>query len=536
MATNLLLEGQDLEALLARAHAEGGSSARIVRAQKVRRGGFLGFFAREAFEVAVEIPGTAQEADTADRSFEAVAGLRTRRADGEAIFTKVAALVREEEATVARAPAAEPAGPRPRTRGLETRDEELARERARLAAQSRASLSSELDSAEPGRLAAEGVTSAARRANAAGRVYRDSDPAPSTRLVQASTNPYAAGGASVDPADPFTTTTAAVALLERMERNGEAVEDTASQKTGLGWPLHAGPTPPTGFVPHEAPIDPVQPSTAGPAFSALLDQLRDEARPAGAAAAAARPPLQRMSSADVDRLVVAVPVVTEAPPEEAPADAPPVERASPGMHSQDRTRLQALGVPPEWTHRMCAGDRFSSVLEMMSSTPALQLEPDDAPVAVIVGRQDLLVLEAHRTALDLADDDMPRPVVVVDARPSFARDAGMTAARALDRLVAAVSLPSYDVADARHAATTASDLGAGVVIAVVDATIDAEQTAAWLQALGRVDALAVLGASNVPDPARCLSFGVPVVRLDGIPVDHVTWTALLCAHLQASGR
>ena len=53
---NLLLEGPDLEALLLRAHREGGTAAKIVRASKIRRGGFMGFFAREGFEVAVEIP------------------------------------------------------------------------------------------------------------------------------------------------------------------------------------------------------------------------------------------------------------------------------------------------------------------------------------------------------------------------------------------------------------------------------------------------------------------------------------------------
>ena len=45
MATSLLLEGDDLEALLARARAEGGPHARIVRAEKLRHGGVLGFFA-----------------------------------------------------------------------------------------------------------------------------------------------------------------------------------------------------------------------------------------------------------------------------------------------------------------------------------------------------------------------------------------------------------------------------------------------------------------------------------------------------------
>ena len=28
-----------------------------------------------------------------------------------------------------------------------------------------------------------------------------------------------------------------------------------------------------------------------------------------------------------------------------------------------------------------------------------------------------------------------------------------------------------------------------------------------------------------------LQLGLPVVRLDGIPVDRYTWTAVLCAHL-----
>ena len=56
MATTLLLEGDDLEALLARARAEGGPHARIVRAEKLRHGGVLGFFAKEKFEVALEVP------------------------------------------------------------------------------------------------------------------------------------------------------------------------------------------------------------------------------------------------------------------------------------------------------------------------------------------------------------------------------------------------------------------------------------------------------------------------------------------------
>jgi hypothetical protein len=55
MPQQLLLEGKNLEALIVRARQEYGPGARVVRAEKVRVGGFLGFFTREHFELTVEI-------------------------------------------------------------------------------------------------------------------------------------------------------------------------------------------------------------------------------------------------------------------------------------------------------------------------------------------------------------------------------------------------------------------------------------------------------------------------------------------------
>lgn len=49
------LEGSDLEALLARVREEHGERARIVEANKLRRGGVGGFFAKESFEVVVDL-------------------------------------------------------------------------------------------------------------------------------------------------------------------------------------------------------------------------------------------------------------------------------------------------------------------------------------------------------------------------------------------------------------------------------------------------------------------------------------------------
>ncbi|MCW2610183.1 MAG: hypothetical protein JWM15_1429, partial [Cryptosporangiaceae bacterium] len=55
MPTRLLLEGPDITELLARIRAEHGESARIVKAEKLRVGGFAGFFAKQRYEVMLEI-------------------------------------------------------------------------------------------------------------------------------------------------------------------------------------------------------------------------------------------------------------------------------------------------------------------------------------------------------------------------------------------------------------------------------------------------------------------------------------------------
>jgi hypothetical protein len=55
LAIQLQLEGNRLEDLLERVRAEYGSSARIVQADRVRRGGIAGFFARERFALTLDV-------------------------------------------------------------------------------------------------------------------------------------------------------------------------------------------------------------------------------------------------------------------------------------------------------------------------------------------------------------------------------------------------------------------------------------------------------------------------------------------------
>lgn len=56
MTTRLLLEGPDLAELVAQVREQFGTRARIVRAERVRTGGFAGFFAKESFEMTVDVP------------------------------------------------------------------------------------------------------------------------------------------------------------------------------------------------------------------------------------------------------------------------------------------------------------------------------------------------------------------------------------------------------------------------------------------------------------------------------------------------
>jgi len=56
VTTRLLLEGPDLTELVDQVRAQFGSRARIVRAERVRSGGFAGFFAKEHFEMTVDVP------------------------------------------------------------------------------------------------------------------------------------------------------------------------------------------------------------------------------------------------------------------------------------------------------------------------------------------------------------------------------------------------------------------------------------------------------------------------------------------------
>ena len=122
--------------------------------------------------------------------------------------------------------------------------------------------------------------------------------------------------------------------------------------------------------------------------------------------------------------------------------------------------------------------------------------------------------EAIRRSVELHSSAGPR-IVVVEA----------TAGSPIGRPAAVTS--SADVSP--HA--TIAALAPTQVWACVDASRKNADTARFLDALERVDALAVHGADETAEPGSVLHFGLPVVMLDGRPATARRWTTLLCERL-----
>ncbi|WP_432493421.1 hypothetical protein [Kineococcus gypseus] len=109
MSTHLLLEGPDLQDLLAQVRDDHGDAARVVRAERIRSGGVAGFFTKERYEVTVEMndDGTAPGAPDAAPAAPGAADEAGAAPDFEALLA--AADRAESAAATGSAQGAEPA-------------------------------------------------------------------------------------------------------------------------------------------------------------------------------------------------------------------------------------------------------------------------------------------------------------------------------------------------------------------------------------------------------------------------------------------
>ncbi|MBK6870123.1 MAG: hypothetical protein IPG94_01685 [Kineosporiaceae bacterium] len=194
----------------------------------------------------------------------------------------------------------------------------------------------------------------------------------------------------------------------------------------------------------------------------------------------------------------------------------------------DQLTLRGLGVPSAFVERMHGGDRYADVWQSLEHLPVPEIDPD-VPLVAVIGAPEAVLLEGHRVAVDLAIGDSPRPVVHVPAGAML--DLPALIGR---HTHCVVTIETDGSGDYSQVLEPLGRIAPGAVIVVLDAHDDIAEARRWLFSLGDVDAIALDGVSTSPTPALMMQLGVPITRLDGIPIDRLTWTALLCAQLEAA--
>ena len=100
MPTRIVLEGPQLEPLLAQVSDEYGGRAKIVSANKIRSGGLAGFFARQRFELSVEVGDDSPAEESGDTLLDLVDAREDVYEGDEPAAPPTVAPLRSEERTV----------------------------------------------------------------------------------------------------------------------------------------------------------------------------------------------------------------------------------------------------------------------------------------------------------------------------------------------------------------------------------------------------------------------------------------------------
>ncbi|MCL2091207.1 MAG: hypothetical protein FWH11_08310 [Micrococcales bacterium] len=263
MAERLLLEGADLPELMEYVRTEFGPTAKIVRAERVRQGGFAGFFAKEKFELTVEVPPPPRLP---------VRPLRSHRPPPPApsSLDDLLAAADAADAAPGSAPGAVPAVPQPAPSPDQAREEIVAAPRAAAeaatprAATGGSQFATVLDQVRA--LADEGLPPEALTAPAA-----PVETAVETAAVD-ETAPGGTGSPSDAPSDA-----SSEALPDRPESEPGPVEQVDEPVSTAAVPSAVDPVtaPQTGTaaVPLVSPVEPAPPAAAGAALRAALAQL-----------------------------------------------------------------------------------------------------------------------------------------------------------------------------------------------------------------------------------------------------------------------
>lgn len=484
MPTRVLLEGSAIEPLLAQVRDEYGSRVRIISADKVRSGGVGGFFAKQHYELSVEVPDpTEDRIDMAQR---------TRVPEnGHPTLEKLLERAESQDRI------AEPADHGFDRAALATDRPHSDRPATQRPVPDRPAVEPDFGSGES-RLAAMGDTGAAFAELMAG-LNVDSHEATSAGVRSSSrpkiTVPIREETPTVRPFRPATATGSPV--NSPGSKPMPPMPSLAERIGGLaGSTIEEDPVPP----PPEPEVTPAQ------------------------------------SAATVFGLNPAA-VVTAGEPNVVPVPAP--------MFDPVVRNLISVGMPESMASKITGGDTYAGVLSVLAARPATAGVPDGpGEILVLAGDVNLGVTMAKQLLEQIGVGESH----LLLAAPSTAGTGLHSSKLISSREVAESRVEKLHSADApwivvMDAPVGGTDplwvndmcdaIGATAVWAIVDATRKTADTARHLRTLGEVEALVVHGVELTADPASVLGLDLPIFSLDGKPATPHAWAAMLCARIAA---
>jgi hypothetical protein len=525
---SLQLDGPDLEELLARALTQAGPGGRVASADRVRRGGIAGFFAREHFEVVIEFDDVVT---------------------GQGVAAETAASGAPDSLTAGGlgAAAGAPVGARSWTELIDGSEDVL--EISGMSVGGDGARDDETDSA----------------AAAAAAVTKSTGAAPTSPTPTSSTPPALGSEARM----PSTQRASFAAMLSAIARDTVTVDGMAATTVNTT-------NSPDALETSDALETPETSASQAP-------QASDETQTPGMAVAATPPwPVTAggtLTGAWIDAIAAADPQPGTAPVlaadlfDDAPArtdDFDDVDEVDEVGEESDagslvQPGLAALGLPtgllPESTVLSClealSTSEDAQTYVEVALTSALQQLPDaplppQRPGTLLVIAGDLdRALECAGTLADREGIDLDTVVVASQARhrrgvaarqlvasPDEAADLAERSRRLPHPLIVALHAPVSAEPD-RWATRVLAALAPTAVWGVASATHKSEDLAAWADGLGGFDALALEDLSATTSPADALAAGIPVASLDGRHATPALWAALIAARLllaRAAGR
>jgi hypothetical protein len=488
----VLLEGPAIEPLLAQVRQEYGSGVRIISADKVRSGGLGGFFAKQHYELSVEVPDSTEDRIEMPRK----TSIPPRRDDSANTLEQLLERAESRDRIVPDEP--------PPALALE---QHSGRQAGSGDADDRFRGGGPSASAFAELLA--GLDSGNHLANAGPR------PSPHPRpAVPASSAASFAEKPDTPTIRPFRPAQATGAPINGQGKPIPSAPSLAELMGGLG-------------LGDPETFETTRPSSPAPA-------------PQPAAAQPPAPVLSRSASAAAAYGVhqPSTEVATTPPPAQ-----PPALRA---VHNDPVvSNLVSVGMPEAMASQITGGDTYAGVLSVLAARPSAPGIPDapgeilvlagDVHYAIGIGKQLLGQIGVDQSHLLLAG---PTGAGTGLHSSRLIHDAKAAALRA-EKLQSA-DAPWIVVLDAQVGRTDpiwvndmCDALGATAVWAVVDATRKTADTARHLRTLGEVEALVVHSVDLTADPGTVLGLDLPIFSMDGKPATPHAWAAMLCARIAA---